>query len=470
MNRDGSSARAVRRLVTLLAVAATAFTVLPAGTAAAATAPKVSFADSSVVEGDAGNRVVQVTVSLSMPVSTATRVQWATDNGTATSADYRPKIGRSTIKAGKLEKRVRVPVHGDFAFEADETFKVSILTLTTGSGVVVGRRTGTVTILDDDAPPAPAAPVLSSTSPPSPNDVTQATVFGSAAAGTTVRLYVDTPCTGSPNAMGTAAELAGGINVTFGVGSHTIRATASNAGGTSPCSNTLLFEALEPIDAEILDITAWPSSDATPTITGTATAGSTVEIIAIDPESPFCNIGTTLATGTATELAAGIELTTPVDEGVTIIGIAVELGPSIGCASPVAYLYVAPVVTTSDTEPNGSVATAQAMATRAASGGRVAAIDGGGSAGDEDFFSVTLGPQEGIVVQLFNDNGSGCGVAVPDLVDATNQSLVFEPGPGCAPGALGYFNNGPAGETVYLRISHPVGAGYRALVMVYEGV
>jgi hypothetical protein len=86
----------------------------------------------------------------------------------------------------------------------------------------------------------PAAPSLTSVSPASPNPSTSPVVKGTAEAGSTVRLYPNTSCTGTP-VTGTAAAFASpGLTATVTVGTTTtFKATVTDASGnTSACSSS----------------------------------------------------------------------------------------------------------------------------------------------------------------------------------------------------------------------------------------
>lgn len=86
---------------------------------------------------------------------------------------------------------------------------------------------------------APATPTLTSTNPASPSESTSPFVIGSATSGTTVKIYTNATCTGSPAVSGTAAALASpGLQVTVAEETTTnFYATAtdekSNASGCS---------------------------------------------------------------------------------------------------------------------------------------------------------------------------------------------------------------------------------------------
>ncbi len=90
---------------------------------------------------------------------------------------------------------------------------------------------------------APATPVLSTTSPPSPANNNTPKVLGSAGAGTTVNLFSGADCSGSPIATVTPAALAAGVSVSVANDSTTsFRATAtSSAKLTSGCSTPLVY-------------------------------------------------------------------------------------------------------------------------------------------------------------------------------------------------------------------------------------
>jgi hypothetical protein len=87
---------------------------------------------------------------------------------------------------------------------------------------------------------APAAPQITSFSPNSPANDNNPEVKGSAAAGTTVKLYKTAGCTGSQVAQGSAAKFASpGITVSVADNTTTyFRAKARDAAGNvSPCSS-----------------------------------------------------------------------------------------------------------------------------------------------------------------------------------------------------------------------------------------
>jgi hypothetical protein len=117
-------------------------------------APTVSVTGPAgpVPEGNAGATPVTFTVTLSNPAGVAVTVNYATADGTATTADgdYAPASGTLTFAPGETTKTVTVFVAGDTTFEADETFD---LVLSGPAGAALGTATATATVANDDAQP-----------------------------------------------------------------------------------------------------------------------------------------------------------------------------------------------------------------------------------------------------------------------------------------------------------------------------
>ncbi len=100
-----------------------------------------------------------------------------------------------------------------------------------------------MSVLEKDTT-APAAPHLTSTVPNSPADENHPKVVGTAEAGSTIRIYKGTTCSGAPVATGAAAELSSpGIAVTVPDNSSTqLTATATDAAlNASPCSTPIEY-------------------------------------------------------------------------------------------------------------------------------------------------------------------------------------------------------------------------------------
>ncbi len=114
--------------------------------------PSLSIAaTASVTEGQSGSTPATFAVTLSAPATGTVTVNYTTAAGTATTAsDFTPASGTLTFLAGEVSKAVVVTVLGDTAFEANETFTV---TLSGASGATIAVATGTATIVNDDGGP-----------------------------------------------------------------------------------------------------------------------------------------------------------------------------------------------------------------------------------------------------------------------------------------------------------------------------
>lgn len=121
--------------------------------------PTLSIADASVVEGDAGSRLMRLTVTLSRAATGTVTVDFATANGTATAgSDYAGRGGTLRFAAGETIATIEVPLLGDTQVEADETFAVRLKDPT---GATIADGTGTATITNDDAAPGGAGGAVS---------------------------------------------------------------------------------------------------------------------------------------------------------------------------------------------------------------------------------------------------------------------------------------------------------------------
>jgi Ca2+-binding RTX toxin-like protein len=119
---------------------------------AAVAQPTLSVTDVGVSEGDSGISVAQFTLALAGgPVSEDVRVSFDVTGGTATAGgDYVVPATTATIARGQTQAFVGVPIVGDTADEANETFELRVLS---GGAAAVGRGTALGTIGDDDPSP-----------------------------------------------------------------------------------------------------------------------------------------------------------------------------------------------------------------------------------------------------------------------------------------------------------------------------
>lgn len=180
----------------------------------------------------------------------------------------------------------------------------------------------------------PLKPTLSSTAPTSPAQSNSPTILGSAEAGTTVRLYTNSSCSGSPIATGSAASFTStGIPVSVGNGSTTtFYATAANIEGVaSPCSSTSVTYTQDSVSPPTPTFT-WtapvsPGASTAPRLAGSAENGSTVRLY----KTANCT-GTAVGSGSATAFASpGITVSVAKDSSLTVYATATD---SAGNASP----------------------------------------------------------------------------------------------------------------------------------------
>lgn len=108
----------------------------------------VSIGDSTVIEGDAGQKTVTLTLTLSSTQVTTTTVRYHTVDDTAVAdGDYAAKTGTVNILAGKTTGVITVLVNGDTNPEVDEVLTV---VLDSAGSVPLARPTGTVRVIDDE--------------------------------------------------------------------------------------------------------------------------------------------------------------------------------------------------------------------------------------------------------------------------------------------------------------------------------
>ncbi len=113
----------------------------------------LSVGDKSLVEGNSGTTAFNFTVTLSSVSASPVTVNFATANGTATTAagDYTGGTGTVTFAPGETSKSVTVVVNGDLLNEIDETFYVN---LSNPNGGTIGDGQGLGTIQNDDPLPS----------------------------------------------------------------------------------------------------------------------------------------------------------------------------------------------------------------------------------------------------------------------------------------------------------------------------
>ncbi|HRQ28483.1 MAG TPA: HYR domain-containing protein, partial [Saprospiraceae bacterium] len=115
----------------------------------------LSIDNVTLSEGHAGNTNFEFTVTMSQLSDAIVTVDYATVDGTATSADsdYNPVSGTLTFNPGESTKTITVPVNGDSKVELNEAFTVVLSNLVNnGRNISIhpANHTGTGTITNDD--------------------------------------------------------------------------------------------------------------------------------------------------------------------------------------------------------------------------------------------------------------------------------------------------------------------------------
>lgn len=180
-----------------------------------------------VVEGNSGTKVAQFEIQLSRPLDTAVSLNYTTVDGSAVAgSDYSSVSGTVNFVAGQTKAYVNVPVLGDSAIEASETFYLKVTPPAAAPSVAMSI--GEATIVADDS--AVNVPVLSIEPETTPEDHAMAYVLRLDRPATTTvtvqyRFYtgdssgsLDYGRLGNANfAIGTATIPVGSTTATIGV-------------------------------------------------------------------------------------------------------------------------------------------------------------------------------------------------------------------------------------------------------------
>ena len=114
--------------------------------------PRVSIGDSTVVEGDSGNRVANFTVTVSPAPRQPLTVGYATVPDTAVApTDFVAKMATLSFNPGQIVKTVAVSVKSDQTAEPTKSFRVVLATPSGLDGATLANASGTGTVVDDDS-------------------------------------------------------------------------------------------------------------------------------------------------------------------------------------------------------------------------------------------------------------------------------------------------------------------------------
>ena len=116
--------------------------------------PQISINDASASEGSGGGTTaVTFTVSASSAVSGGFTINYAVNDGSATTADsdYVDGSGTLSFTGSETSKTITVNVNRDSKVEANESFTVTLSNLAAGSSATLSDSSGTGTITNDDS-------------------------------------------------------------------------------------------------------------------------------------------------------------------------------------------------------------------------------------------------------------------------------------------------------------------------------
>jgi hypothetical protein len=189
---------------------------------------------------------------------------------------------------------------------------------------------------------APSSPSVSSVTPTGPANNNSPVVKGTAAAGSTVHLYTNSSCTGTPvgNAMA-STYAASGITVSVADNTTTtLYANATNSWGASSCSGTSVSytEDSAPPAAPTVSSTspASPANNNAPKVIGSAEAGSTVKVYT----NSTCT-SAVAAIGTATAFASpGLGVSVADNTTTSFYATATDLAGNLSACSATSVSYV----------------------------------------------------------------------------------------------------------------------------------
>ena len=114
--------------------------------------PEISIAETRIVEGNSGQKMVEVMITLSQPATAPVKISYSTRAaGASEKTDFIAAEGSLLFNTGDLINKIEVPIVGDVTCEGDEKIEIVISNV---SGATISDNVGTVIIVDDDCAPA----------------------------------------------------------------------------------------------------------------------------------------------------------------------------------------------------------------------------------------------------------------------------------------------------------------------------
>jgi hypothetical protein len=199
-------------------------------------APTLSVDNVTVNEGNSGTTSATFTVTRSGNIGSASTVDFAAEDGTATTADndYEENSGTLTFAQNETQKTITVEINGDTKDENDEAFFVN---LSNPSNATISDNQGTGTITDDDAPDT----TITSGPTGTINTDSATFEFSSTDSGSTFECKLAGAAFSSCSSPKSCTGLA--------EGSHTFRVKAKDAAGNldaTPASRTFMLTPSRP--------------------------------------------------------------------------------------------------------------------------------------------------------------------------------------------------------------------------------
>ncbi len=284
--------------------------------------PRTGIAWARFGGGSGSNHTASIAQTMVIPAGTASLTYWYRNSqvsGDGVNGTLQVRVDGTTVRTHTESSNAQ----GSYSLQT-----VNVSQFANGGShtlsFVYANASGTNRMIVDDVslnhtpPTVTETPIVTSTSPASPNPDITPQVRGTAESGSTVTLYSDGTCTSAISNQGSAATFAGaGITATVLANTTTtIFARATKSGQTaSACSSTSVSYTHDSIAPELVTLTSItpdsPGSSLSPVVRGTAEAGSTVRLY----PTGSCT-GSPAATGTAEEFGS-TGLTVTVSEGST---------------------------------------------------------------------------------------------------------------------------------------------------------
>jgi hypothetical protein len=206
--------------------------------------PKINIDSPTVNEGNSGTKTVPFRVSLDKVSAVPVTVQYATQNSSATSADYTSKSGTLSFSPGTREMYIDVTIKGDVIDEWNEAFR---MILSKPVNAVLGSSVGFCPIVDDDALPYLVAADTSATEN---SQAVQVRVMLSALSGKIVKVKFDTKNGSAVSPADYTSQSSGALTFNAGETSKYITVAINRDALTEP-NETLQIVLKSPENASI---------------------------------------------------------------------------------------------------------------------------------------------------------------------------------------------------------------------------